>query len=86
MKKIILTSILVLAAVNFTACSEGDVHFKDATQLIQVADCNSSSNTVMQSDDVLVKDVTPTVVSIYHDETGAKKICTQGGLAHIVRN
>ena len=93
MKKIILIAILALAAVNFTACSEGDVHFKDATQLITIIDCNDSAvitipddYTAMISGDVVVKDVTPTVISTYHDVTGNKRVCTVSGTAHLIRN
>ena len=92
MKKIILIALSALAAVSFTACS-GDAHFKDATQLISIINCNDAlvitipdDYTAMQSDDVLVKDVTPTVISVYHDATGSKRVCTVSGTAHLIRN
>jgi len=93
MKKIILIAILALAVVNFTACSEGDAHFKDATQLITIIGCKDASvivipddYTSMQSGDVLVKDTSLTVVSVYHTVTGNKKICVENGSAHLIRN
>eukprot|EP00767_Chilomastix_cuspidata_P008293 gnl/Chilomastix_cuspidata/9460.p2 GENE.gnl/Chilomastix_cuspidata/9460~~gnl/Chilomastix_cuspidata/9460.p2 ORF type:complete len:103 (+),score=5.65 gnl/Chilomastix_cuspidata/9460:29-337(+) len=56
----------------------------------EIVSCLDSSNieeyTSLQSDDEIVKDSEETVISIYHDSDGNKKICVESGSAYILTN
>lgn len=90
MRTRILTYILtVITALFLSAC--GDAHFKNEETKIAVIDCDTAvanipdDYTTMNSGDVLVNEVANTVVTTYHDINGVKKVCTDSGKAHLVR-
>jgi hypothetical protein len=95
MKKDILILTLVTATIFLmSACSGGggggDASFSQGSTNIAVVDCNSTVNipdgyTTMIAGDALVQDITPTVITTYHDTNGTKKVCTVSGKAHLVR-
>lgn len=92
MKKILtLTSSILIITTSFTACGGGgdSASFKNANTIIQIADCNSSSNiadyTKMQSKDTIIKNETDTTIKTFHDINGGKTICVVNGSAQITR-
>lgn len=89
-KSIIILSIII----GFSACGGGgdDASFKNSEERIQIEDCNSTTvvtipadYTTMQSGDVLVQEATNTTVTTYHDVNNTKKVCTQSGIAFLIR-
>jgi len=88
-KIITLVSITALA-IGFSACSN-DAEFKFPQESISIVDCNSTVGvtptlyTTMQSEDVLSKLVTPTIINTYHDADGTKTVCSEVGSAVLVR-
>lgn len=80
--------------IGFSACGggESDAHFRDAQEKIFVIDCNTSGAVIpddyitMLSGDVLVQEADNTVVTTYHDINGNKKVCTDSGIAYLIRN
>ena len=97
MKNIIKTSIFSLLAItSFSACGVGggdSASFENSEILIPITiacvttptSTDISSYETLNSGDTIVKDTNDTVVSIYHDVDGNKKVCLESGTAHIVR-
>lgn len=92
MKKILYIISFTSIALIFSACGGGSgdsASFKDAETIINIVDCNISTNinnySVLQSNDVIVKDEDNTTVTTYHDVNNNKLICVSYGSAHIVR-
>ncbi len=89
-KNLMAISAMVAITVGFNACSD-DGHFKDAQNKISIIDCNTVGVTIpddyttMLSGDVLVQEASPTVVTTYHDINGTKKVCTDSGIAYLIR-
>ncbi len=59
----------------------------DTPTLTQIVSCDSSTNiadyTSLNSEDTIVKDTPDTVVTIYHDSDGNKKVCVEAGSAAV---
>lgn len=87
MKKIYLAISTTVVALLLSACGGGggSASFSDAQTLITIVDCNTSTFTPIQTDDVLVKDTEITKVTIVHDSNNTKKVCVDLGSAHLVR-
>ena len=85
MKKV-YTTIIAFIMLFITACSDGKGKFDTGTSKIDIADCNTSSYTTMQDNDLLVEDSDSTLLQIIHDSNGTKKVCIQTGSAHIIRS
>ena len=93
LNNIILTGLLALSAVSFTACSEGDGHFKNAETIIQIdVDCvvNPDSADIatyitILSGDVIVKENSNSSISTYHDVNDNKSVCRVTGSSYIIR-
>lgn len=88
--KIITLISIVALTIGFSACSD-NAEFKSATSTIAIVDCNSTIGitptqyTPMLSGDVLSKTVTPTVINTYHAANGTKTVCTETGVAVLIR-
>ena len=95
LNNIILVGLLALGAVSFTACSEGDGHFKNADSASTIGidvDCivNPTSADIatyitIYSGDVIVKEDSNSSVSTYHDVNGNKSVCRVTGNSYILR-
>ena len=76
---IILSSIFLLSACS----GDGQGSFDTGLEKIIVTDCEVY--TLVQTNDLLVKDEDNTVIKTVHDANGTKKICVSAGSAHIIR-
>lgn len=94
LKDIFYVATLTVVTAVFIGCSDGgsDAHFSDAEQKIQIIDCNDTNVTTipddfttMVSNDTIIKNVTPTVITTYHDINGIKKVCVDTGSAYLLR-
>lgn len=96
MKKIVFTALSAsLLALAFSACSDNNDSETDLvkeTKVVVDVNCSESategiieSYITMLSGDVLVEDMNNTIVKIYHDNNGTKKICLVEGSAHLIR-
>ena len=90
-KNLIAVSAIVVFTLGFSACSDNG-HFNDAQSKLAIIDCNDSAvvitpddYTTMLSGDVLIQEATNTVVTTYHDVNGTKKVCTDSGIAYLIR-
>lgn len=86
---------LTIIITSFTACGGGgsSSSFENSETLIPITIAcvtNPTSTDIdlyetLNSGDVIIKDTSDAVVSIYHDVLGNKKVCLVSGIAHIVR-
>ena len=90
-KNIILTGLITLSTVSFTACSDGEVYFQN-TSIIIDTDCvvdpdfdDISTYITIYSGDVIVKEDMNSSISTYHDITGHKSVCRISGKSYIIR-
>jgi hypothetical protein len=85
MKKIVLIISSLFLALLFSACGGGDGegNFDTGSQEINVTQCEIY--TIIQINDLLVKDNSDTTVKIVHDSNGTKTICVVSGSAHLIR-
>lgn len=92
LKNIIKTvTFLTIIITSFTACGGGgsSSSFENSETLIPITiACDTNPIDLyetLNSGDVIIKDTSDAVVSIYHDVLGNKKVCLVSGIAHIVR-
>ena len=84
-------AITAVTASIFLGCSGGGDASFSTGQTIDPIDVNCSTTAAvatyktLQSGDAIVKDENATVVKIYHDANGTKKVCLESGKAHILR-
>jgi len=85
-------TIAAVTAAIFLGCSGGggDASFSTGQTIVPVdVNCTTPATLAtyitLQSGDAIVKDENATVVKIYHDTNGTKKVCLDSGAAHIVR-
>jgi len=84
MKKIYIAMTIISTILLFSACSDdGQGSFDTGDEKIVVSVCETY--TVVQTNDLLVKDEDNTTIKTVHDVNGTKKICTLSGSAHIIR-
>jgi len=88
-KNLMAISAMVAITLGFNACSDTG-HFKDAQNKISITNCSSGVTipddyVSMLSGDTLVQEATGTVVTTYHDINGTKKVCTDSGIAYLIR-
>lgn len=85
MKNIVLIISSLFLALLFSACGGGDGegNFDTGSQEINVTQCETY--TIIQINDLLVKDNSDTTVKIVHDSNGTKTICIVSGSAHLIR-
>lgn len=101
MKKIISIILPITIAIVFTACGGGggDSSFSNNSNgtsnnipinipcLVGNISINDfSSYLTLNSGDEILKNDDSTVVTIYHNVSGEKKVCLNSGSAYIVRN
>lgn len=88
MKRLNIKQIIFLITLSlFLAnCGGGSNEgtFDTGEQKIDVVSC-SSGTTILQTNDLLVKDTASTVVTISHLSNGTKTVCVASGAAHIIR-
>jgi hypothetical protein len=97
MKKVLMTIVSTFIIIGFSACGGGgggdDASFENSESKIPIdVNCTTTptsaqiSNYIpLQSGDNIVKEVTDTEISIYHDVDGNKKVCLVSGSAYIIR-
>lgn len=95
MKKIYSIILLIVVALNFTACGGGGGSSSFKQEIVDISiNCvaNPTSNDfdtyiTLNSGDKIVNDDVGAQVTIYHDIDGVKKVCLveNTGKAHIVR-
>ena len=95
-KNILATTLTMLVMVSLSACGGGsgdNANFSNAEQKIVIdVNCSTPITTVlinsyisMISGDVLVQAGNNTIVEIYHNTNGTKKVCLAGGSAYLIR-
>jgi len=103
MKKILYTITTFIIAATFIGCGGGggggsDAHFKNADTQTEIAidiDCvlanpiaaDIATYITLNSGDTIISDDVGSQISVYHDITGAKKVCRVAGTgnSHILR-
>ena len=84
MKNIYINIMVITIALLLSACSENsESTFDTGEEKIVVTNCETY--TVVQTNDLLVKDSTNTVIKIVDDINGTKTVCVVSGSAHIIR-
>ena len=86
MKKIYKLIAITLIVLLFGACGgNGEGNFDTGQEKIIIVQCDTNTTININTNDLLVKDDSNTIVKIIDDSNGTKTICTITGNAHIIR-
>jgi len=83
-KQIIFLATLVLFFSNCGSGGSNEGTFDTGETKIDVESCSSGA-TILQANDLLVKDTANTIITISHLSDDTKSVCVVSGSAHIIR-
>ncbi len=85
MKTIYLILATITTALLFSACGSGGDTFDTGEEKVVIVTCDTNTTTLIQPNDLLVKDSANTTVTVTHNSDDTKEICVETGSAHLIR-